>query len=289
MLRAEKVLARAWQRAQSRILPREGFLEDALAAALEHPSVWPWLSQSLKWHERLPQFAPSVRTQYSDAAGRTDIELSWPDQQSPVVILELKVSAPPTSEQIGRYLTRENVLLVGIGSWSNEDELRASLPIAEADRLLGVITWGQIRQLVWEEAPLEFRQLQYLLDAMGITMPRTDEQQLAGLRASLPLWTLLDNWIPAGLAAMRDICTAADVATTRPNGPSFENGWYAGRLSGVKGIPIELTLWGGLILHDESYPPLLEEFPDLTIHIEIDTRSPLSQLLQEDTLLVLQL
>ncbi len=237
MPRADHLLARAWERARQQILPSENFLEDALAAALEHPAVWPRLVSHFDWSDRLPHSAPTVITQRVDTWGRTDIELVWRDRDSPIVVFELKVQAPPTVEQttveqIGRYLARENNVLIGIGAWSNAAALRAELPIAHVGRLIDVVTWNQLRYLTWNDAPLEFRQFQHLLDAIGVAVPRTDEQQLAGLATALPLFPLLESWIPAGLAEVRDICTRANLTVTRSSRPRFDNGWYAGYLNG---------------------------------------------------------
>jgi hypothetical protein len=281
-LRAERLLARAWERAHSKILPREGFLEDALAAALEHPAVWSQFISHFNWQNQLPQNMPAVRTQNAGAFGRTDIELSWASLDYPTLVLELKVIAPPTREQISRYLIRDDILIVGVGAWSNAAELREGLPNVQKKRLLDVVTWTQIRQLTWNEAPIELQQLHYLLDAMGVTMPRANEQQIRGLITSLPLWPMLDTWIPKGLSKVHRICTSVGMATTEPEHPGFENGWYAGRLDGQSAILSELVIWGGLILDDPSYPALSAGLPDLTLHLEINSENPLNQRLQDD-------
>lgn len=44
--RASALLARAYWRATQNLVPRGGFLEDVLAAVLEHPAVWPGLFES---------------------------------------------------------------------------------------------------------------------------------------------------------------------------------------------------------------------------------------------------
>src|SRR5690242_17423010 len=105
--RADDLLARAWRRAIGRQVASEGFLEDALAAALEHPVVWPALAGHLDWQLRdLPLIAPQVQTQNRGTFGRTDIELTWPGTAEPTLIFELKVQAPPELEQVQRYLSR---------------------------------------------------------------------------------------------------------------------------------------------------------------------------------------
>jgi hypothetical protein len=242
MPRADHLLARAWERARQQILPSEGFLEDALAAALEHPAAWPRLVEHFGWGDRLPHATPTISTQRADTWGRTDIELAWRDRDSPIVVFELKVQAPPTSEQISRYLARENNVLIGIGAWSNAAALRADLPIAHVDRLIDVVTWNQLRHLTWRDAPLEIRQFQHLLDAIGVAVPRTDEQQLVGLTTALPLLPLLDSWILAGLAEARDVCIGVELGVARPIPPRFDNGWYAGYLKGSSPLPTELTI-----------------------------------------------
>ena len=98
----------------------------------------------------------------------------------------------------------------------------------------------------------------------------------------MPAWAMLDTWIPKGLSEVRRGCASVGMATTVPNSPQFENGWYAGWIAGQSPIPPELVLWGGLILDDPSYPALSTGFPDLTLHLEINSRHPLHQSLQDD-------
>ncbi len=183
---------------------------------------------------------------------------------------------------MSRYLIRDDILIIGVGAWSNAAELHAELPESQAKRLLDVVTWAQIRQLNWNETPIELRQLHYLLDAMGVTIPRAKEQQFRGLITSLPLWPMLDTWIPKGLSEVRKVCTSVGMATAKPGRPGFDNGWYAGRLDGQSPIPPEFVLWGGLILEDPSYPALSDGLPDLTFHLEIDAQTSLNQRMQDD-------
>ncbi len=268
-MRADNLLLQAWRRARGRLVSAEGFLEDALAAALEHPTVWPCLMRHLGWQDyRLPVTQPNVRTQHAGDFGRTDIELEWPGKDAPTLILELKVQAPPGPEQVGAYLARDGVLLAAVAAWPNTDELRAGLPPQQAGRLLRVITWAQIRRLECDSSPLVLRQLQRLIDAMEVAVPHVERQQLAGLVLSLPVWKACDAWIPAGLADVRRIWEASGLPSSRPRGPKLESGWYAGWLD----LPLPGgtwgTLWAGLILNDPNIPPLTVGLPDLALQLE---------------------
>ncbi len=43
-----------------------------------------------------------------------------------------------------------------------------------------------------------------------------------------------------------------------------------------------LTIWGGLIVQDQNWPPLLNRLPDLALLLELDQEHPLGQRLRVD-------
>jgi hypothetical protein len=285
--RAERLLARAWRRAKGRTVSTEGFLEDALAAALEAPTIWPALVAYLGWASRgLPAASPRVRTQRAGDFGRTDIELDWPGQDVATLVMELKVQAPPSVEQVAAYIGRDDdVRLAGIAAWSNEAELRAALPADQAARLLGVVTWTRLRAFAPADPPLILRQLHHLIDALEVAMPRIERQELASLVGSLPAWRACDAWIPLALAAVRADCRAAGLPVAAVGGPEFDGGWYAGWLDLTFAAGATGRLWVGLILEPDDFPPLDPGLPDLALHLEVDARLPFWQVLAEDAIL----
>lgn len=271
--RAERLLAHAWQRAKGRLVSTEGFLEDALAAALEAPTIWPALVEYLGWASSgLPAVPPRVRTQRRGDFGRTDIELDWPGWDTATLILELKVQAPAAAEQIGAYLGRAGVRVAAIAAWSNEAELRAALPAGQAARLLGVVTWNRLRAFAPADPPLILRQLHRLIDALEVAMPRIERQELASLVGSLPAWRACAAWIPVALAGARADCRTAGLTVAAVGGPELDGGWYAGWLDLTFAAGATGRLWVGLILDPDDFPPLEPGLPDLALHLEIDAR-----------------
>jgi hypothetical protein len=289
--RADDLLARAWRRATGRQVASEGFLEDALAAALEHPAVWPALVGHLGWQlHDLPMISPQVQTQNRGAFGRTDIELTWPGTAAPTLIFELKVQAPPELEQVQRYLSRTDVQLVAIAVWSNADEVRAALSPAQANRFLGVVTWTQLRRLRLTEPVLVLRQLHRLLDVMGVAMTYIDREQLQSLVVSLPVWPACDTWITSGLAAAQATCTRAGFTVSAPRTPPrLDHGWYAGWLNLVFTGSEAGQLWAGLVFDDLAGLGSAAALPDLVLRLEIDTRLSFNKRLRDDALFAARL
>jgi hypothetical protein len=104
------LLAQLWRRTQSTQSQPEGWLEDALAVALQHSAVWPWLQCKLNLRGSFPASPPTVTRQDWLAEGRTDIQLSWPGGTK--LIFELKVGEPPSKSQLERYATEGSVLAI---------------------------------------------------------------------------------------------------------------------------------------------------------------------------------
>ncbi len=286
--RAEDSLAHAWRRATSRLVSGEGFLEDALAAALEDRRVWTALVRHLCWEgQGFPESGPTIRTQRAGDFGRTDIELSWPGVAVPTLILELKTQGPPSVEQVAAYLGRDDdVRLAGIAAWSNEEALRVALSPDLRERLLGVVTWTQIRQVSCADPPLALRQLHRLIDEMGVAMPHVDYQQLSGMVGTLPAWRGSADWIASGLIAVKEVCVAGGVSVSPPRAATFDNGWYAGQLGVLSSANERGHLWVGLILDDLGASPLRAGLPDLVVQLEIDTRSTLGARVHGDPILI---
>lgn len=197
---AEEILARAWKRAQSGQVQTEGFLEDALAAALEEPSIWRQLRTHLGWDEAVPEQAPRVTRQDQAPAekGRTDIRLGWPGRRP--LVLELKIYTPPSAKQIQRYLDSgaDVAALAGIPA-----QLAVQVPAGQ--QFLGVIPWCRIRELSMVGVPLSLRQLHHLLDATGVVVPYMSAQVLTGMHASWDAWGAFNDWCFKALESVQKL------------------------------------------------------------------------------------
>src|SRR5262245_61309852 len=88
------LLARGWERARQRALQTEGFLEDALASALELPEFWRRFANEMGCAEHVPPEQPEVSTQETVDEGRADIILEWPNGYR--LAVELKAGEPPS-------------------------------------------------------------------------------------------------------------------------------------------------------------------------------------------------
>lgn len=198
MHRAEFLLAKIWKRVQGGIQQKEAVLEDALAAALESLGVWEKLHGHLKLPSEIPSVLPRVSTQEIVEEGRTDITLRWPNEYS--LVLELKIGDSPAKDQIARYL-RSDSDVIAISrlpghSYVQEDNGR---------RHLGVFTWSNLRQLDWENAPLEWRQFLHLLDAMGVVVKKVEYAELQGIVQSWNAWDKLEAWSQKGMLAVQQL------------------------------------------------------------------------------------
>lgn len=191
MSRAAQLSARLYHRATSETLQREGFLEDALAAALEHPETWPRVRALAGWFE-LPEEAPeSVATQNAVPGGRTDITLRWAGGTS--LAMELKAWDPlPTDDKLELYAkTGHRVTVI------------APFARAYSAPFLPMLTWARLRALTWPDAPLIWEQLCHLIDAIGVNMPRLEVPAIVGM---IPAWNVRDTleaWIRPAVSAVR--------------------------------------------------------------------------------------
>ena len=140
MSRAEALAAALYRRSIKRKREPEGFLEDALAAALEHPEVWPRLRTLAGWSSA-PAELPTVNTQRRIGADRSDVWLEWP--RLATLVIELKPWHPPADWQLAKYagLSRMVTAIAGYA--------RPLAPTA-----LPMVTWRQVRQLRWPDQPL---------------------------------------------------------------------------------------------------------------------------------------
>ena len=198
MDRKERLLARGWERARRRVLQTEGFLEDALAAALEVPEFWRRFVELVGLTDVLPAGQPRASTQDSVDEGRTDVTLGWPGGYQ--LALELKTTEPPAPRQIEGYL-RSGLDVLAIAKLS----ARISVDSPRGRRFFGVVTWTRIRGLDWAGAPLEVRQMHRLLDAAEVVMPEITQSALEGIVASWDTWDALQAWSRKGLEAAQAV------------------------------------------------------------------------------------
>lgn len=281
--RADNVLARAYWRATQGLLPREGFLEDALAAALEDAEVWARLVDHLGWGQLVPREAPQVSTQDVVADGRTDIRLTWPE--APPLVLEIKVSDPPTVAQVTKYL-EHGTRVAAIATYP------ALLRVAPGHlgRFLGVITWRRIRDLDWPGAPLILRQLHRLLDQMEVAVPQLTLPALTGMVASASAWDVLDEWSFQSIRAVREVFAQAGMPCEQKDTPKgkvrieYAHQRYAYWLWPPPWRADMFSFVVGLFLGRPLEPLCIDGVPDLMLTIHVQPESPLGQALRGDSL-----
>jgi hypothetical protein len=276
--RAEALVARGWRRAQRRALETEGFLEDALVAALEDTAVWRQLVAHLGWAERVPAATPRITTQQVIPGGRFDIRLDW-DGHTPLV-LELKAGDPPGAAQVEHYL-RHGVRVAAIA----RTPVGPSIDLTLRDWFLGVVTWRQVRELRMPDAPLALRQLHRLLDATEVAMPRIDERTLGAVAASWHAWGLLDAWSRRGIAAVRDVFAASGVVLQLSKTVEDNHGRYAYWLAATANEDHTLWVGAGLYVGDELDPPQEAGYPDLILAVDVPPTGPYGQRLRHDAAL----
>ena len=203
MSRADHLAAKLYARARGGIVAHEGFLEDVLAAALEEPGVWAAIRRAHHVWTVLPEADPltPVVTQLVSDDGRADVHLRWASGEQ--LVIELKPWAPPSAEQLARYVSGHPAALVtAIARWSVAYAL---------DRVLPMTTWGELRAVTWPEEPPVWRQLRHLIDAVGAAMPNLDPPALAAL---VPAWDAFDrvlDWLGPAATAVHQRLTRAGV------------------------------------------------------------------------------
>ena len=272
MDRTKAILARAWQRAQGRILQKEGFLEDGLAAALEAPEVWERLVAHLGLSKDLSSLQPDVTSQDRFEAGRTDILLTWKDGYR--LALELKVDEPPRRDQIERYL-RSGIDVVAI----SKNPAIIDVAVPPGRRFLGVVTWSKIRELDWDGAPLPLCQLHQLLEVMEVVVQRITEHAFTGMLASWDTWDALQAWSLKGMEAVQRALekgnfhcvfqdkkgdhVKVDTSHQRLAWWIFPRPWNSDAFA----------LYGGLFMGRQGDPVSVEGFPDLMLALHVNPDS----------------
>jgi hypothetical protein len=198
MDRRARLLARSWERARQRVLQTEGFLEDALASALEVPEFWQRFAREMACDGHVPPEQPEVSTQETVDEGRADIILEWPSGYR--LAVELKVGEPPSPAQIERYL-RSGLDVLAIAKFP------ASIDVETPGqrRFFGLRTWSQVHDIDWEDAPLEVQQLHRLLETTDVVMTKVTRSALEGIHASWDTWAPMAAWCKKGIDAIQRI------------------------------------------------------------------------------------
>jgi hypothetical protein len=273
------LLAQAYSRARHAlkgVLATEGFLEDALAAALGCSDVWGRLVRHLGWNGRVPESAPSeVKTQTptADDAGRTDIRLEWRDHVS--VVLELKAGPAPSENQLRTYLEDKAADGCLVGAIAKYPSL-LNLPRYES-RVLGVKTWRRIRELDWDGSPLVWKQLQRLIDETEVAVPRITIGPLVGVCASWEAFGVLKDWASAGAETVRRVLEAGGLKCARGKRIADTYQRYAYWLWTPPWRSDQFSFFSGLFIgRPPSDPVCVDGVPDLVIALHVKPGSPMS-------------
>lgn len=281
--RAERLLGRFFQYATHENVPREAFLEAALAAALEHPEVWRRFVAKVGWatldgwaHVATP---PTVDTQEEVTGGRTDITLRWPGRTP--VVLELKIHDPPSAQQVETYLATAHVAAVA--------KHVAHLPVRghATHRWLGVVSWQRFRELDWPDAPLVLRQLHHLIDTLGVAMPRIHLHAISGMLSSWDAWNTFDGWSLHAAHGVIQRWSPAGLALVSRNKrqPPIESKYqrFAYLLwRNPWNWSVQLGAFVGLYMGRPATPTLVEGLPDLVLALHVSPTSAIATALGQD-------
>jgi hypothetical protein len=281
--REEGLLGRFYHYATHANVPREAFLEAALAAALEHPEVWRRFVAKVGWgtingwaHVAEP---PAVDTQDDVVGGRTDITLRW-HGQAPIV-LELKIHEPPLASQVETYLATAHVAAVA--------KHVTHLPVRHhaVHRWLGVVAWQRFREFDWPGAPLVLRQLHHLIDTLGVSMPRIHLHALSGMLASWDAWSTFDGWSLHASRLVAGAWSPAGLAlvTRNKRQPPIEqkHARYAYLLwRNPWSWDVQLGAYAGLYVGRPATPTLVEGLPDLLLTLHVNPASAVAKALEAD-------
>ncbi len=176
---ADRILARAWQRSKTTHTQPEGFLEDALGAALETTDAWARLVWHFGW--KVPAGSPRVTTQDVVEEGRSDLRLTFKDGSR--VVLELKAGPAPELDQMRKY--EADAVVIGIATTPR---------VYPSPTMVGSTTWGDLVRIPWVDPPLPWRQLVLLTHAVEVAMPVVDAPSLTGLLASYDALSTFTKW-----------------------------------------------------------------------------------------------
>lgn len=277
--RAEGLLARVWRCASAQAVQSEAALEAALAAALEHPGVWPQLRARLDL-EAYPIEPPRVITQERVDTGRTDITLGWVTKR---LVLELKQGMPPSEAQLRAYLeTGADVLAIAkYPGWID-------VVVQAGGVFRGFVTWAEIRGIDWAEAPLVWRQLCSLIDVLEVAVQRVTLTGLQGIvdgwdaRATIEAITypaierLSDQLTRAGLPSVLKDTPREQVKLQNDHGRMVWWTWPSPWDSD------ELGIYAGMLITNPHMPPLVSGAPDLILGLHLKPDSSFGAAVRED-------
>lgn len=275
MPRSDLLPARLFRRARSAIRQTEAFLEDALAAALEHPDAWPRLRHLGGWTP-LPELAPThVLTQDPVEGGRTDIVLRWAEGSS--LVLELKAWDPlPAEGKLAIY-----------GQNGNHVSVIAPHPTIYPPPFLPMLTWARLRAVPWPLAPLPWRQLCHLIDETGVAVPRLEMPAIVGLVPTWDTYDLLEGWIRSAAEAVASELKAAGWPCTTKTGAqrqrvSDEHRRY-GMLITPTGTSEEgFSVFCGVYMGHDRRMVLVPGVPDLRLMLNVNPKGAVAEKLRAD-------
>jgi hypothetical protein len=229
----------------------------------------------------VPRETPEVTSQDVVDKGRTDLTLRWNESRD--VVLELKVGAPPGERQVLDYLeSGKHVLVVA--------KLRPHYTIAPVDgcRYLGAITWGDLREVEWPEAPVPWFQLLHLIDKMGVAMKRVDLSGLTAMASSWDSWEVVEQWTEAAADEVCKLLTSPS-ATWVPKEKKRIGSYQRYRIYGRWIWPTPWRGWDSLLGCLGLFmgrPPqarsTVDGAPDLFLSLRLNPNSALARSLPAD-------
>lgn len=275
---ADHLAARLYRLALRGNVPHEGFLEEVLAAALEHPEVWPRLrARGGKVWEVTPASTPQVQTQVTGDSGRADLLLSWEGGEQ--LVIELKPWAPPSAEQLDKYLHDLP------GAWVTAIAFHTT--DYKQPRVLPMLSWRTLRAESWPDEPLIWKQLHCLVDAIGVEMKNLDESTLQGLLPTWDAWEIIESWMRPRIDELQPRLESAGWPCVAKEGKKRQHVEQATRRYGFWLWPApwkdeeQSGLFFGLYFGNERRPLLQPGMPDLRLMIHLNPDSVLASRLRE--------
>ena len=255
-MRADHVLAQAWNRSRTVQTQPEGFLEDSLGAALEATDAWSRLAAHFRWSVPTGPFTVSSQDRVDE--GRSDLRLRFADGNQ--VVLELKAGPAPSDAQLHQYV-ETGTQIIGLARTPR----RYAHPA-----LVGTTTWADLVAMPWPDPPLPWRQFVHLAHALGVAMPPVDVSALMGLQASFDAQSTVFDWAREGSDLVAKRLSGGGVrwvVKQGSRGRRFIERQYRRQVAWVWPVPWKDHPYAGVLvglyMGHPSLPVLVQGLPDL--------------------------
>ena len=211
--------------------------------------------------------------------------MRWANEYS--LNLELKVGDAPGKDQIERYL-RSGIDVLAIARLPERIDVQA----INGRKFLGLVTWSQLRNLQWPEAPLVWCQFLHLLDVMGVVVKKVEYTELQGIVQSWNAWDILEAWSKKGMVAVQQLIEKEKLpwAYKDKDGQrvkvdsSYERlvWWISHQPWQDDALAIYAGFFVGRLRDAKPDPVLHDSLPDLMLSFHVNPESPRGKLIRTD-------